>query len=137
MTADEIIAAARAEINTPFVHQGRLPGVALDCAGLIVHVAAALGLEYVDVAGYSRTPSGGILESTLDAQPCLFRVSEARAGDVLLFRFLGAPQHLGITTGETLIHAYQKAGKVCEHRIDEQWRRRIVRVYRFKGLVSE
>lgn len=137
MTAADIIAAARAEIGTPFVHQGRLSGVALDCAGLIVQVATALGLDYVDVPGYSRTPSGGILEAALDAQPCLERVAEAEAGDVLLFRFTGAAQHLGITTGENLIHAYQKVGKVCEHRIDTQWQRRIVRIYRFKGLVNE
>ncbi|MBK8745664.1 MAG: peptidase P60, partial [Propionivibrio sp.] len=42
MTA-AILAAARACIGTPFVHQGRIPGLALDCAGLVVAVAQAIG----------------------------------------------------------------------------------------------
>lgn len=133
MTADEIITAARAVIGVPFRHQGRsLSG--LDCAGLIVHVARSFGLECIDGEAYSRHPSGGMLEATLDSQPCLVRVSEKQPGDVLLMRFAKDPQHLGIFTGDTLIHSYEKVGKVCEHRIDEAWARRIVRVYRFKEM---
>ena len=41
MTSADIIAIARACLGTPFRHQGRIPGVALDCAGLVVAVAAA------------------------------------------------------------------------------------------------
>jgi len=53
MSADEILAAARACLGTPFLHQGRIPGVALDCAGLVVAVAQAIGADYVDRTGYS------------------------------------------------------------------------------------
>lgn len=134
MTAAAILAAARAELGTPFVHMGRRPGVALDCAGLIVQVAAALGVAHADVDGYPRRPGNGLLESTLDNQPALERVAAMQAGDILLMRFHGDPQHLGIFTGENLIHAYQPVGKVCEHRLTAAWRRRVVRIYRFKGL---
>ena len=132
MTPGDIVAAARALIGTPFRHQGR-SDKGLDCAGVLITVARALGVEVVDVDGYSRRPSCGLLEATLDAQPALRRVGLAgmQAGDLLLMRFHGAPQHLGIFTGENLIHSYSAVGKVCEHRLNAEWRARIVRVYRF------
>lgn len=138
---DDILAAARAELGTPFRHQGRTPGWSLDCAGLVVTVASALGVDYSDQQGYSRHPSDGLLESALDAQPCLVRVALAdmQAGDVLLMRFNADPQHLAIFAGwsdvyqaEGIIHAWLQAKKVCEHVLTDEWRSRIVRVYRFQ-----
>ena len=134
MTAADILTAARACLNTPFVHQGRINGRALDCAGLIIQVAKTLGLEHVDHSGYARLPGNGLLESALDDQPGLARVSDLQAGDVVLIKFSGAPQHLGIYTGENIIHAYQPIGKVCEHGLTEAWRSRIVRIYRFNEV---
>ncbi len=134
MTADDIITAARSCLDTPFLHQGRIPGLALDCAGLVVAVAQYLGVEHVDLGGYSRNPSNGILEQALDLQPCLERVAAKQTGDVLLMRIGTEPQHLAILDGENIIHAYSSVGNVCEHRLTEQWVRRIVRVYRFKGM---
>ena len=133
MTVDDIIAAARACIGTPFRHQGRIPGVALDCAGLVVAVAESVGAAYVDHAGYGRNPAHGMLESVLDAQPFLERVFDRKPGDVLLMRFSGEPQHLAIFTGTNIIHSYEAVGRVCEHRLASVWAARIVRTYRFKG----
>ena len=139
---EQIIAAARQQIETRFRHQGRMPGKALDCAGLVVAVADAIGADYLDQQGYSPHPSNGLLESALDAQPCLVRVklSEMQPGDVLLMKFASDPQHLAIFIGfspiyhdEGIVHAYAQARKVCEHRLTDEWRARIVRVYRFKG----
>ncbi|MBK7357516.1 hypothetical protein [Propionivibrio sp.] len=56
------------------------------------------------------------------------------AGDILLIRFSGDPQHLAIFTGETIIHSYASVGAVCEHRMADVWAARIVCAYRFKGL---
>ena len=134
MTSDQILAAARACLGTPFKHQGRLNGRALDCAGLIVHVAADLGLTYLDQTGYARLPGGGLLEAALDAQPCLARVETMQPGDIVLMSFSSGPQHLGFFGGENLIHAYQPYGKVCEHRMTDEWRQRVCRVYRFVGV---
>ena len=134
MLAYSIISAARSQVGTPFHHLGRLPGIRLDCAGLVVHVANEIGADYLDVDGYSNHPSQGMLEAALERQPCLRRVAinDRQPGDVLLMRFAGDPQHLAIFTGKTIIHAYSNAGQVSEHRLSDVWASRIVRVYRFE-----
>ncbi len=135
MSQDAIVAAARACIGTPFRHLGRVPGKALDCAGLAKASAETAGYAVVDMDAYGRTPVNGLLETTLDAQPCLRRVFRApQAGDLLLMRFKGDPQHLAICAGDTLIHAWQTVGKVAEHRFSDEWQARVVRVYEFIGV---
>ena len=136
MRAADIIAVARSCIGTPFRHQGRIPGVALDCAGLLIVVAETVGAEHQDVTGYGPNPSGGMLEAALDAQPGLERVliAQRRAGDLLLMRFAVEPQHLAVFTGDTIIHAHAIVRMVCEHRLSAVWAARIVRAYRFRGV---
>lgn len=129
---DDIIREARGWIGTPFHHQGRAKGRGVDCAGLIVGVAQALGLSSFDYKGYSREPLGGMLQKILDDH--LDRVEDMQPGDVLLMKFLHEPQHLGFCAGETVIHSYEAVGKCIEHRLDERWLGRIVAVYRFRGI---
>ncbi len=136
MTADDIVAAARQCVGTPFRHQGRVVGKRLDCAGVVVHVAKTNGCKHCDVIGYAETPYGDSLRENLDTQVSLVRVagSNMMAGDILLMRFDGEPQHLAVFTGENIIHAWSEAGKCCEHGLDTTWRRRIAGVYRFRGV---
>jgi len=139
MTPEDIIAAARLALGTPFKHQGRTVGTGLDCAGLLAHVCATLGQQVIEQPGYARRPSNGLLEAALDAQPALVRIKEkAQAGDFVLMKFETdkAPSHLGIVAGKTLIHSWAIARKVCEHNFDAEWQLRVVRVYRFKGLTD-
>ena len=133
MSAESILAAARSMLDTPFVHQGRLPGKALDCAGLIITIADNIGVERVDVQAYGRNPFHGLLEATLNDQPSLIRISitDIAAGDILLMRFEKEPQHIAIFAGQTIIHSWSAPGMVVEHRLDDAWRRRIVGAYRF------
>ena len=130
----DILTAARSLLDTPFRHQGRLPGKALDCAGLVVAVADMIGADYQDKPGYGRNPSNGLLQAQLDIQPCLERVTTMQPGDVLLMRFAAEPQHLAIYAGETIIHSYMQVGKVCEHRFADVWQARVTAIYRFKGI---
>ena len=136
MNAENVISAARSCLGTPFHHQGRIKGVALDCAGLGVIVAQEIGAEYHDVPGYGRDPFNGLLRESLDNQEGLEYVGrdEMQPGDLLLMRFGREPQHLAIYAGPTIIHAYEQVGIVCEHDLDDLWRRRIIAVYRFKGI---
>lgn len=140
MTPDDIIIAARSALGIPFQHQGRTSS-GMDCVGLLLYVADRLGIEYTDVSGYSRRPSGGLLESTFDAHVesgTLLRIDPDRmqSGDFLMMRFGRDPQHLAILAGDNIIHSYLQVGKVCEHRLDDEWRARIVRVYRLFGVSS-
>lgn len=138
MTPEDIIAAARLAIGTPFRHQGRSVGRALDCAGLVIHVVRTLEIDHQDRTDYPRRPHNNELQAQLDLQDNLDKVSgPPQAGDILLMRFGREPQHLAIFTGANIIHSWQQAGKVCEHILDPVWKARIVAIYRFKGLSDE
>lgn len=131
----DLINAARTAIGTPFLHQGRQAGRGLDCAGLLVHVAASVGIQHADMSSYGRRPKKGLLEQTLDGQLGVRPVFRApQAGDLLLLRFARHPQHLALCAGETIIHSWEAPGKVCEHRFTADWRARVVRVYEFVGV---
>lgn len=133
MSAEVIVDTARACLGTPFRHQGRLPGVGLDCAGLAVVALRSAGVEVRDLKGYSRTPHDDKLRQVLNMQPGLSIVpkAEMQAGDVLLVRIGSQPSHIAISTGcEFIIHAYEQVGRVVEHRLDPVWKAQIVAVYR-------
>lgn len=134
MSAAAIVAAARECIGTPFAHHGRILNRALDCAGVAVHAARSVGLVPDEPAAYSRLPNNAMLEAWLERQPFLVRIAldDLAAGDLLLMRFTGQPQHLAVFTGENIVHAYEAAGRVVEHILDAKWRRRIVRAYRIE-----
>lgn len=119
------------------MHQGRVVGRGLDCVGVVIHVARRLNLKVVEPAGYGRVPARGMLENAFDSHACVERVgiADMQPGDIPMLRFGRDHQHVGVFTGDTLIHGYEGVGFVCEHRIDEEWRSRISRVYRFIGVV--
>lgn len=124
------IAYARECMGTQWVHQGRMPGVAIDCAGLAVHVMKRHGLPYHDPKGYPRTPYDGKLKKTLDANPHLQQIPAMEDGSLLLMRTAKEPQHLAFWTGEKIVHASCDVGKVAEQRLPENERYKIVAIYR-------
>jgi len=130
-----IIAAARECVGTPFRHQGRLPKIGLDCAGLVIHAARALGLPVVDFKGYPDRPFNGMLKRMLDSQTCIREIYtiDIQPGDLLLMRVNRDPQHLAIASENNyIIHTFQEIGKVAEHSIDLFARAKIVAAYRFQ-----
>lgn len=50
----EIVAMARSWLGTPWIHQGRLKSVGVDCGGLIIGVGKETGLLDFDTQAYSR-----------------------------------------------------------------------------------
>lgn len=136
---EAIVASARSYLDTPFEHQGRLKGVGIDCAGLVIGVARELGLEHRDVDGYGRIPSGGELVRELERQLERVPLSSVVLGDVLVLRIQHDPQHLAIVSGTdplAMVHACQSRGlgRCVEHALDERWQRRIVDAFRFRGV---
>ena len=136
MTAVEI---ARSYIGTPFHHQGRLPGVGLDCVGVLICVARDLGLVApdFDVTGYERMPDGVELMRHLTERFASIQQAEMRPGDIVCEAFDKHPQHVGIVGnyrhgGLTIIHAASKHGAVVETRLMFTPAMRFVAAFRFK-----
>ena len=128
---EQMIEAARACLHTPFHHQGRAPGVGLDCIGLVIVALRSAGRYVQDRTDYSRRPDGKSLVAALEAHGAQ-RAEAIEPGDVLLFRYDRQPQHVALATGPgTMIHSFAPAGKVVETAIGDYWRRRLTGIYRF------
>jgi hypothetical protein len=139
----DIVAAARELIGTRYAHQGRVAGLAADCAFVPIHAAHSIGMDvqHLFIARYGRHPVPAEMRAALDDHLDRIPVAQMQPGDVVWMRFDGEPQHLGVVGdyvhgGLSLIHAYNGAGvnKVVEHRLDENWRRRIVAAWQFRGV---
>ena len=140
MSRDEIVAAARGWIGTPYRHQASLKGVGCDCLGLLRGVwREVIGREPEQPPPYAKTsngPSGE--EPLLDA--CLRHLAPGageawRPGDVLLFRWRdGLPvRHCGIaTTSLAMVHAHDAAA-VAEVAVAPWWDRHLVGIFSFPG----
>jgi cell wall-associated NlpC family hydrolase len=98
------MARARALIGTRFVAQGRDPHIGLDCVGLAL---LAYGIDPSTASDDYRL-GGAHRGAILDFARARFRrVSRRRlrGGDLLLLQPAAAQWHLGIWTGDGLIHA--------------------------------
>ncbi len=130
----QVLTEARRWIGVPYLHQGRNEH-GLDCVGLLLVVAWALGLSEYDVRGYGRTPHAGFLQAECDRLMHRIRLDQVAAGDVYLMRFTRDPQHLGFATERGLLHAW--AGgvrRVTETAMPASWRARIVAAYALPGV---
>jgi NlpC/P60 family putative phage cell wall peptidase len=139
--AADVVAEARTWLGTRWQHQARVKGVACDCAGLVIGVARECGIVNLgfDVNGYAHYPDGETLERHCGTYMTRLQTAQIAPGDVILMRFEGEPQHLGIAGnyvhgGLSIIHSYAVARKVVEHAIDDVWAKRIVAGYRMPGV---
>lgn len=142
-TTQDIVRYARETLGTPYQHQQRVNGLAMDCAGVPVYVAVKLGIDFTDVTDYGRLPQPDEMRTHLDRALVRVNKNVMQPGDVAWIRFQHEPQHLGIVGdylygGLSLIHATNGSGlnKVVEHRIDERWLSRIVAVWRFPEVAQ-
>jgi NlpC/P60 family putative phage cell wall peptidase len=131
-----MIVAARRCLGTPFHHQGRQPGIGLDCIGLIVIALQAAGMTVQDRFDYAPRPDGASLIDGLLAHGAI-PVTTHFPGDILLFRYDQQPQHVALALPDDhMIHAFAPAGRVVESVIGDYWRRRLLGVYRFPFLTD-
>jgi cell wall-associated NlpC family hydrolase len=136
--ASAVVATARAMLGTPWMHQARLPGTALDCAGLVICTARALGLipPGWEIADYPRSPDGTLCAlCAAHMRP----IAAPELGAVVLVGIERDPQHLGILGdyrhgGWSVIHASSAAGRVVETRL--MWARNFSQagLYRLPGV---
>lgn len=126
----QFIAAARALVGTPYQHRGRLPGIALDCVGVVVLAAAACGVTIPEPAPYGTVPTGLLAGLARSCDP----VEIAQPGDVLAILWAGEPRHLGILVGgDRMVHARARCGMVSEETLRRGYR--VHSAWRVRGLV--
>ncbi len=131
----DIVAEARKWLGTPYHHQGRVLGHGVDCLGLVAEVAKALDLCHTDRNDYGRMPEGTrLLDELTEHAGRRMRYEHSEPGDILVFRFMSHPRHVGIRTDVGVIHSYAQLGKVVEHSLDARWIRQIVCAFEFPGV---
>lgn len=129
-----LVDSARKYLGTPFKHRGRTPA-GLDCAGLGWLAYHDLGIDLPDVRAYGREPFRNGLMQGLAAALGDPVEGEPQPGDVVVMRFDRDPHHVALIASSpygalTMIHADGNHGCVVEHRLSDDWRARIVAVYR-------
>lgn len=145
---DTLIACARQLIGVQFAHQGRT-SEGLDCLGLLLLAAKNAGIvmngvspDTLDVPHYGMRPDAQLLKQKLDTYLIPVATQAQRAGDVVLLKIDGLPQHLALLTdypmqGELgMVHAYAPARAVVEHRYDAHWRKQTYYTYRLPAFAS-
>jgi murein DD-endopeptidase / murein LD-carboxypeptidase len=111
MQVVDVVERAQSLIGVPFRVHGRSPKIGLDCVGLVV---AATGTRHPVPTGYTlRNADEARWRAILD-QHGARRTEPPLYGDVLLLRAGPAQFHLGIWTGESLIHADARLRRVVE-----------------------
>lgn len=152
-TRANVISQARKYLSTPFIHQGRVMGVGVDCVGLVLCVADDLGLNDIhglplgrhDYPDYDRQPDNHTVQAKCIDRLVRVLNTAVVPGDIVNVKMPDSPCHTGIVTAVnadgslTLIHAYNTGRPdacVVEHRLDHAWRRRIAASFRFPEVVS-
>ena len=126
-----IVAAVRACIGTRFRAQGRTPGLALDCVGVVLVAAAAAGMGRIVPPVYAlRGDHEGDIETMLAVAGCR-AIDPALPGDVLVIAPAARQRHLAIVTPAGVVHAHAGVGKVVEGPIDNEWT--IIGAWRLAG----
>ena len=113
-----ILARARALVGAGFRPQGRSRETGLDCIGV---VAAALDVAAPPGDYRLRTGSTGRLVAALGAAG-LLEAPARRPGDVLIMDVGPGQLHLGIWTGDGLVHADAQLRRVVERPGPLPWR---------------
>jgi NlpC/P60 family putative phage cell wall peptidase len=142
-TPDDIVAAARSWLGTPYQHQASVKGVGCDCLGLLRGVwRECVGAEPETAPAYSSDWAEASSEDQLllAAQRHLVPVPGLafQPGDVLLFRWRAhlPVKHVGVATGPaTMVHA-QDGHAVAEVHVERWWRRHLSFVFRFPDRVA-
>lgn len=127
-------------LGTPYHHQGRKPGLGIDCVGVPIVAAQQCGVSLPSPADYERVPSE--LEGHMIAH-CGDPIDwdDRQPGDLVMFWYSTRrrPQHVAVLDQDEhgddfIIHAHASRRNVVRDRLCSFWRPRIVAVFRLPNL---
>jgi cell wall-associated NlpC family hydrolase len=103
---DSLVALARAQVGTRYVHGGASPSGGFDCSGLVRYIVAALHIVVPRTAARQAYAGVAVPRDTSLMLP----------GDLVTFGWArGGVSHIGIYVGNgRMVHASTKAGEVIE-----------------------
>jgi cell wall-associated NlpC family hydrolase len=103
---DSLVALARAQVGTRYVHGGESPSRGFDCSGLVRYIVAALHIAVPRTAARQAFAGIAVPKDTAAMLP----------GDLVTFgRGKGGVSHIGIYVGDgRMVHASAKTGEVIE-----------------------
>lgn len=140
---EQIVAAARNWLDTPYHHQASERGSGADCIGLVRGVWRDIyGFDAELPPAYSRDWAEASGDETLLAAAArhlvVVEITAMSPGDVLVFRLRAGliAKHAAIlVTPQTFIHAMEGSA-TCEVPMSPWWRRRLAGVFAFPGVLS-
>lgn len=126
---DSLVAMARAQIGTRYVHGGEVPDRGFDCSGLVQYVMATLRVELPRTAAQQARVGLAMGRDT----------SRLRPGDLLTFgKTKRGASHVGIYVGNgRYVHASSVAGRVIESDIDRPYSPLIKRWSDSRRVIAE
>lgn len=136
-THRDIVRFARSLVGVRYELCGRSTSTGLDCIGLIVVVAQKFGQNFEDTIGYPAIADGTL---TAKIDRWFYAVPHdcpSLPGDFGLFwtdARTKAAQHLAFLDGNRMIHADIHVLSVVEHDFTPKWKKRLLKLYRFKGV---
>lgn len=136
--AEQVVAAAKGWLGTPYLHQAAKKNLGCDCLGLILGVGRELGVDLPGkVPPYSaswRDPNAGtLLQDRADHHLRRQNSRPPCPGDILLFRMrrdLPAKHCAILIAPDQMIHAQEGVGTI-QLAFDAPWQRRLVAHYTF------
>lgn len=137
-TMQQIADRAVALAGTPFRHQGRQPGLGVDCLGVLV-CAVGREAELVDRRDYPEDPPGDRLLPLLEERAVELQhacVDAAPVGAILTFwedvEDRAHVRHVAIRTSGGIVHAIRKR-PAREVAISAYWRHHFWRAFRWSS----
>lgn len=122
-------------VGTPFRHQGRTPGIGLDCLGVVLHACGAAAQAH-DRRDYHRVPDARALRDALHERFERIEgatLATAPIGSVLAFHFSRrrALRHLGVRVADGFVHADEFAVRL--EPVASPWVERFEGAYRWRA----
>lgn len=137
LSKQAIIDEARTWLHTPWKHQGRTKR-GVDCLGLLVSVAANVGMPVLDEKVYTRRPDGKYMIQRFREEMQEISIDDVALADVVLFADSIYPCHVAFISEKHgqkhIIHAHALRRMVIEELYSFEWPGKARRAFRLKGL---